>query len=185
MEQSAPRERSNYKPEHTSVPNALTILDATMLFPKTLIAEDDANDALLFQCAFKSAGVNATVHFVSDGVEVIDYLRGKQLFERVASSTLPELLLLNLDMPRLSGFGVLEWLRRHPHLRPPRVIVFGAADEPAQMERAMALGADEYLAKPSEPRALASFISRLREAFLSRIFPVASDNPSEGDFAAA
>ena len=66
------------------------------------MAEDDANDALLFQRAFKSAGVSATVHFVSDGVEVIDYLRGKQLFEKVASSTLPGLLLLNTDMPRLS-----------------------------------------------------------------------------------
>ena len=91
-----------------------------MSFPKTLVAEDNANDALLLQYAFKSARVHATVHFVSDGMEVIDYLRGKQLFDKVASSTLPGLLLLNLGMPRLSGFGVLEWLRRHPHLRPAR-----------------------------------------------------------------
>ena len=169
--------------DRSVLPNALTVVDANMPFPKTLIAEDDANDALLFQCAFKSAGVNATVHFVSDGVEVIDYLRGKQLFEKVASSTLPGLLLLNLDMPRLSGLGVLEWLRRHPHLRPPRVIMFGSEDTPAQRERAIALGADQYLAKPSEPTAFASFINGLREAFLTRILPVASQSRSEGDYA--
>jgi two-component system response regulator len=156
-----------------------------MPFPKTLIAEDDANDALSFQCAFKSAGVNATVHFVSDGVEVLDYLRGKQLFEKVASSTLPGLLLLNLDMPRLSGFGVLEWLRRHPHLRPPRVIVFGSADEPRAMERAMALGADQCVAKPSEPSALAAFIAAVREAFLTRILPGSSRNSSAHELAYA
>ncbi len=147
-----------------------------MPFPKTLIAEDDANDALLFQRAFRSAGVSATVHFVSDGGEVIDYLRGKQLFEKVASSTLPGLLLLNTDMPRLSGFGVLEWLRRHPHLRPPRVIMFAAPGASESRERALALGADQYLVKPCEPSALAAFVRGLQQAFLPQVLPVPSGN---------
>src|SRR5437762_2968742 len=120
---------------------------SAMMFPKTLVAEDDANDSLRLQHAFKTAGVNATIHFVSDGLEVIDYLRGKQLFEKVASSTLPGLLLLNLGMPRLSGFGVLEWLRRNPHLRPTNVVAFGSADKADERNHALALGVDLYLIK--------------------------------------
>src|SRR5258707_7119124 len=145
-----------------------------MTFPKTLVAEDDPNDALFLSCAFKRASISATIHCVSDGVEVIDYLRGKQLFEKVASSTLPGLLLLNTDMPRLSGFGVLEWLRRHPHLRPPRVIMFAAPGASEPRERALALGADQYLVKPSEPSALAAFVRGLQQAFLPQVLPVPS-----------
>src|SRR5271165_2950255 len=109
-----------------------------MTFPKTLVAEDDPNDALSLHCAFKRAGISATIHFVSDGVEAIDYLRGKQLFEKVASSTLPGMVLLDLEMPRMNGFGVLEWLRKHPHLRPYRVVVVSASENEEDRERSMA-----------------------------------------------
>jgi CheY-like chemotaxis protein len=138
-----------------------------MTFPKTLVAEDDPNDALLLHGAFKRAGINATIHFVSDGVEAIDYLRGKQLFEKVASSTLPGLLLLDLEMPRLSGFGVLEWLRKHPHLRPCKVVVFSSSENEQDMARAKALGADLFLSKTSEPGELGELIKRIQECFRS------------------
>lgn len=134
------------------------------MFPKTLVAEDDPNDALLLHCAFKRAGITATIHFVSDGVEAIDYLRGKQLFEKVASSTLPGLFMLDLEMPRLDGFGVLEWLRKHPHLRPAQVVVFTAAENEQDLARATSLGADLCLPKRSDPAELAQLIRLLHEA---------------------
>ena len=136
-----------------------------LMFPKTLVAEDDPNDALLLHCAFSRAGITATIHFVSDGVEAIDYLRGKQLFEKVASSTLPGLFLLDLEMPRLDGFGVLEWLRKHPHLRPSRVVVLTASENQEDYSRAHALGPDLCLAKSSEPGDLAQLVKTLRDCF--------------------
>lgn len=136
-----------------------------MTFPKTLVAEDDPNDALMLHCAFKRAGIDATVHFVSDGVEAIDYLRGKQLFEKVASSTLPGMFLLDLEMPRLDGFGVLEWLRKHPHLRPYRVVVFSASQSAQDISRAAALGADLCLPKTSDPAELARVVRTLGDCF--------------------
>jgi CheY-like chemotaxis protein len=136
-----------------------------MTFPKTLVAEDDPNDALLLHWAFKRAGIDTTIHFVSDGVEAIDYLRGKQLFEKVASSTLPGMFLLDLEMPRLSGFGVLEWLRRHPHLRPYRVVVFSCTGNAEDMARATSMGADLCLGKTSNPAELANVIKVLQECF--------------------
>lgn len=139
-----------------------------MTFPKTLVAEDDPNDAMLLHYAFKRAGIDATIHFVSDGVEAIDYLRGKQLFEKVASSTLPGMFLLDLEMPRLSGFGVLEWLRKHPHLRPYRVVVFSATQSAEDMARAAALGADLCLPKTSDPEELAQLVKVLTDCFHGR-----------------
>jgi CheY-like chemotaxis protein len=139
-----------------------------MTFPKTLVAEDDPNDALMLHCAFKRAGVEATIHFVSDGVEAIDYLRGKQLFEKVASSTLPGMFLLDLEMPRLDGFGVLEWLRKHPHLRPYRVVVFSASQSAHDMARAAALGADLCLPKTSDLAELAQVVRTLEDCFHGR-----------------
>ena len=139
-----------------------------MTFPKTLVAEDDPNDAFLLNGAFKRAGINATIHVVSDGVEAIDYLRGKQLFEKVASSTLPDLFLLDLEMPRLSGFGVLEWLRKHPHLRPSRVVVFSSSENEQDHLRASSLGADLCLAKTSNPAELAKVIKLLQLCFSSQ-----------------
>src|SRR5579859_1866205 len=113
-----------------------------MTFPKTLVAEDDPNDALLLHWGFKRAAIDTTIHFVSDGVEAIDYLRGKQLLEKVASSTLPGIFLLDLEMPRLDGFGVLEWLRKHPHLRPYRVVVFSSSNSSEDIVLATSMGAN-------------------------------------------
>lgn len=120
-----------------------------MKFPRTLVAEDNPNDALLLHRAFKKAGISTAIHFVSDGREAIDYLRGKQLSAMTASTTLPGLLLLNLRMPGLDGFEVLEWLLKHPHLRPARVIVFSSAESPGDISKALALGATHSLVKPS------------------------------------
>lgn len=143
-----------------------------MTFPKTLVAEDDPNDALLLHGAFKRAGIDTTIHFVSDGVEAIDYLRGKQLFEKVASSTLPGMFLLDLEMPRLSGFGVLEWLRKHPHLRPYRVVVFSSTDNEEDRSRARALGADLCLSKTCNPGELTELLKTLQACFHSDFPPV-------------
>jgi CheY-like chemotaxis protein len=139
-----------------------------MIFPKTLVAEDDPNDAMLLHYTFKRAGIDATIHFVSDGVEAIDYLRGKQLFEKVASSTLPGMFLLDLEMPRLSGFGVLEWLRKHPHLRPYKVVVFSATQSSADMARASSLGADLCLPKTDNPAELSQMVQVLTDCFHGR-----------------
>jgi CheY-like chemotaxis protein len=164
------------------VGKCLVFLKRHMTFPKTLVAEDDPNDALLLHCAFKRAGIDATIHFVSDGVEAIDYLRGKQLFEKVASSTLPGMFLLDLEMPRLSGFGVLEWLRKHPHLRPYRVVVFSSSENEQEMARAREMGADLCLSKTCSPIELAQVIKTIHACFYSQP-PQSLPGPERNEFA--
>src|SRR5436190_17116270 len=121
---------------------------------RILVAEDLAEDAEILKLAFLSAGVNVPLHFVSDGAEAIEYLKGEQRFANRAEHPLPTLLLLDLKMPRLNGFDVLDWLRLQPGLRRLLVVVFSSSEMLEDINRAYELGANSYLAKPTAFRQL-------------------------------
>lgn len=76
-----------------------------------LVAEDNADDLFLLREAFKKAGLTASVHAVSDGVDTIAYLKGEGAYRDRAKHPYPDALLLDLNMPRRNGFEVLEWIR--------------------------------------------------------------------------
>ena len=98
---------------------------------RVLIAEDDPSDVFLLQRAFNASGVPATLHFVRDGQEAIDYLGGEADYSDRATYPLPDLMLLDLKMPRLNGFDVLEWLRKQPGLRRLLVTILTSSDQAA------------------------------------------------------
>src|ERR1051326_8590666 len=81
---------------------------------RVLIAEDDPSDVFLLKRAFALAQIPATLHFVRDGQEAIDYLEGEAAYNDRTAYPLPDLMLLDLKMPKLNGFDVLSWLRRRP-----------------------------------------------------------------------
>ncbi len=121
---------------------------------RILVAEDDPTDTLLMKRAFAKAGVAVPLHFVRDGQEAIDYLQGQQPFEDRAANPLPSLLLLDLKMPRLDGFQVLEWIRRQSGLRRMLVVIFSSSEELQDVNRAYDLGANSYLMKPHSAETL-------------------------------
>lgn len=139
------------------------VVKSLRTFPRTLVVEDDPLDALLLNVSFQKAGLNETVRFVGGGLEAIEYLRGKQLSHTSASTTLPELLLLSLKMPGVTGFSVLEWIIAHPHLRPPWIIVLGSSASAEDATRARALGADHYLVKPCDEESMDLVVQTIRE----------------------
>lgn len=128
-----------------------------------LVAEDDRNDVLLLKLAFSQAGVNALPHFVSDGKEAIDYLRGEPPFNDRVRHPWPDLLVLDLKMPRTAGFEVLEWLRQQPNLNPLSVLVLSGSQWQADIDRAYALGANFYRTKPLDFKQLVIVGESLKE----------------------
>jgi CheY-like chemotaxis protein len=130
---------------------------------RILLAEDDPNDLLLLKLALSKAAVNNPVSLARDGEEVISYLEGKAPYDDRAKFPQPDLLLLDLKMPRLDGFAVLEWLLWRPELRPHFVVVFTASDNPEDFRRAQLLGADNYLVKPQDPGELVRIVEALRD----------------------
>ena len=123
-----------------------------------LVADDDSNDIFLLKRAFLKAGVDVHMEFVRDGEQVIRYLKTG---DRREETPMPELLLLDLKMPRVNGFEVLEWIRHQPGLRRLLIIVLTSSDEPRDINRAYDLGANSYLVKPCSIERLAGIAEHL------------------------
>jgi DNA-binding response OmpR family regulator len=127
-------------------------------FPAILLAEDLESDALLMQRAFNKAQILNPLQVVSTGNQVISYLKAHGPHGEVP---LPGLLLLNLTLPDLDGFGVLKWLQAEPTLMGLPVVVVSSSGSPADLARAYTLGANGYMLKPCRFDALVSVTQAL------------------------
>jgi len=116
--------------------------------PIILLAEDNEDDVQMLRRAFTQASIAAPLHVVSDGEECIAYLTGEGKYAHRAEYPLPDLLLLDLKMPRKDGFEVMAWLRTHPTLCPLRTVVLTSSDDMREIIRAYSFGANSFLTKP-------------------------------------
>src|SRR6266487_5545782 len=133
---------------------------------RILVVEDMEDDAAILKRAFLNAGVSTPLDFVNNGEEAGDYLSGAPPFSNREKHPLPSLMLLDLKMPRMNGFEVLEWLRLQPGLRRLPVIVFAGSARQDDVARAYELGANSYLVKPVEFTELVRTAVRLERYWL-------------------
>jgi CheY-like chemotaxis protein len=113
-----------------------------------LLVEDDSNDVLLIQRAFRKASLPNPLQIVEDGEAAILYLKGEESFADRDRYPLPRLILLDLKLPRKSGFEVLVWLRQQPKFYGLPVVVLTSSKENNDIQQAYLLGANSYLVKP-------------------------------------
>lgn len=117
-------------------------------FHPILAAEDEESDRMLLQLAFQKAKLPFPLVVVRDGQEAVDYLMGKGPSPERSAHAQPALIILDLKMPRMSGFDVLAWLAAQPDFKEiPAVVLSSSADE-ADIRKARQLGALEYFVKP-------------------------------------
>jgi CheY-like chemotaxis protein len=114
-----------------------------------LVAEDDENDAFLLQRAFHAIGMKHPLHIVHDGADAIDYLSGQGAFADRAVHPPANYVIVDLKMPRVDGFGVLEYLQKHGELLVIPTLVWSSSTDVRDVKRAYCLGANGYLQKPS------------------------------------
>jgi CheY-like chemotaxis protein len=120
-----------------------------------LLVEDDLNDIFLVKRAFKIAQIKNPLQVVTDGQEAISYLRGEGKYSDRQAFPLPRLMVMDIKMPRLSGFEVLEWVKnRSGVLRRIPIVIVSSSDNPADINRAYELGANAYMVKPVNFRAV-------------------------------
>lgn len=136
-----------------------------------LVAEDDPNDAFLLERAFARTGERVNVEFVRDGEEALHYLQ--------SDKPLPDLLLVDLKMPKVDGFQVLQWVRSQPALKRMLVVVLTSSAQKRDVNRAYDLGANSYLVKPVNLEDL------LKLARLVRDYWVEANEPPEHGLRAA
>lgn len=137
--------------------SVLRSTDLTSRHP-ILLVEDDDNDVVLIRRGFAKSKLANTLEVVTDGEAAIAYLAGEPPYQ---GRVLPELVLLDLKLPRKSGHEVLEWIRSQPGLRYLPVVVLTSSREHADLERAYRLGANSYLVKPPDFGALLEMVQTL------------------------
>jgi CheY-like chemotaxis protein len=113
-----------------------------------LVVEDREDDILIIRKAFKEARLLNPLQVVRNGEEAIDYLRGTGKYWNREEYPLPDLVLLDLKMPRVDGFEVLRWVREQPTLKAMRIIVLTSSDRINDVTLAYQLGANSFLVKP-------------------------------------
>ena len=113
-----------------------------------LVVEDNEEDAMVVLNALRNAGVKNSVHTVSDGDLAVAYLRGDGAFADRRRFPLPGILLLDLKMPRVSGFEVMQWLQTQPQFKKLLIIILSGHNELREVQQAYKLGAHSFLIKP-------------------------------------
>jgi CheY-like chemotaxis protein len=113
-----------------------------------LLVEDDLNDIFLVKRAFKKADIPNPLQVVTDGVEAIHYLQGLGKYADRHLHPLPHLIVMDIKMPRKTGFEVLEWIKGDGILKRVPVIIVSSSDHPPDINKAYELGANAYMIKP-------------------------------------
>lgn len=113
-----------------------------------LMADDDADDRMLTEEALIESRVLNELHFVKNGVELLDYLNGRNGFSDRERHPLPGLILLDLNMPLMDGHEALENIKKDPLLKRIPVVILTTSKIEEDMLKGYDLGAASYITKP-------------------------------------
>ncbi len=112
---------------------------------RILLLEDSAADTYLFRQALKNTGLKHDLTVIDDGEKGLDFAKRQGDYAAIA---VPDLAVLDLNLPKAGGAAVLAAMRQHPELVGVPVIILSSSDAPSDKERTQELGAARYITKP-------------------------------------
>jgi len=149
--------------ENAGVAVAIDSTHSSIREGPVIIVDDNASDALLAEGVIDELQPRFPVQILTSGEDLAVYLQGEGLYHDRSHYPYPGLVLLDLKMPKMDGFAVLQWLKDHPeHAAVPIVVLSGCVDMPRQVTRAYQLGAHSFLPKPVQQEDIQSIFSLLR-----------------------
>lgn len=128
-----------------------------------LLIEDDENDVLLMQRALSKNGIRNRLQIVNDGEQALDYLQHRGMFVDRLRYPFPNVILMDLKMPRVGGLEILRWLSEHKECPAVPTIVFSASRIESDVTEAYRLGATSYFVKPTEFTELLKLVNLMHE----------------------
>jgi len=134
-----------------------------------LVAEDEENDVFILRLAFERARLTTPLVAVGDGQEAVDYLAGNGSFANRGTHLLPSLLILDLKMPRMTGFDVLKWLSARPEFKDLPVVILSSSSDDSDLRRAKEAGAREYFVKPHNLSELVKIVQALHARYIENV----------------
>jgi two-component system response regulator len=128
-----------------------------------LLVDDDPGDVLLVREAFEDHKIGNTLSVVSDGVEALEYVRREGSH---ASAARPDLILLDLNLPRKGGIEVLEAIKSDPALATIVVVVLTTSEAEEDIVRAYKLHANAYITKPVDFEQFTKIVHQIDDFFI-------------------
>ena len=147
-----------------SLPSPLAASATTKLSPAVLVVDDNPGDIELVRIAFEMSNIAVRMHWATDGHEAMRHLERSL----ATAADLPELILLDLNMPRANGFEVLRFLRDQGLSARIPVIVLSTSRQAEDRRRCLELGAREFRTKPELIRDLVDMVRSLQPYFAAR-----------------
>ena len=132
-----------------------------------LVIEDDPNDQLLIEAAFRKAGVIDPIHVMADGAEAIAYMCGEGKYANRDVFAYPKFITTDLKMPRADGFEVLEFLKKNPEWKVIPAVVLSASGDLDDVKKSYMLGASSYHVKPKTLEDLCRQLKILHDYWLT------------------
>tara|TARA_R110002049_G_scaffold113956_1_gene264849 strand:+ start:519 stop:968 length:450 start_codon:yes stop_codon:yes gene_type:complete len=118
------------------------------------LADDDADDRLFFEEAFEELKIKSKVSTFNDGDDLMDYLNNE-------SSNLPNLLFLDLNMPRMSGMECLTEIKENPKFKNIAIAIYSTSASDEDVENTFVKGANIYIKKPNDFEVLKKILSEV------------------------
>ena len=131
---------------------------------QVLLVEDNPGDVRLTEEALKDAKVHLELHVVCDGIQAMEFLRREGRFERVPR---PDLILLDINLPRKDGRQVLEEIKSDPALKTIPVVVLTTSASEIDIQRTYLLHANCFISKPVDMEGFLTVVRSIDEFWLS------------------
>ena len=133
---------------------------------RVLLVDDDRLDVELALDAFREVGLSEITHVATSGEEALAYLFGEGPYADRRRYPMPDLVLLDLKMPGLSGHDVLVRIKATPGLRRLPVVILSSSHEEEDLKRCYDNGANSYLVKPASYEGLLALTRRINQYWL-------------------
>lgn len=134
-----------------------------------LLVEDDPDDRLLVMDALHNAHVAVRVECVPDGIALMAYLRRQPPYEDDEQHPMPNLVLMDLNMPRMDGVAALKAIRGDPDLRHLPVVITSVSRDPGDVLRCYRAGCNAYVVKAGSFDALVNSVGNTARYWLNMV----------------
>ncbi len=146
-----------------------------MSIKNILLVEDNPDDRELMTLAFSQAEIPHKLVVMSDGIEALNYLLGKDNFSNERSISLnqenlpsmPALIMLDLNLPKIDGIEVLKRIRAHPQTKLIPVVIISSSNEPQDLIDSYINGCNSYIRKPIYFTQLQNFVKEISTYWLT------------------
>ena len=133
-----------------------------------LLVEDNPDDRELMKLAFAEEEIPHNLIIVSDGIEALNYLlRQEDSSDESSSTSMPALIMLDLNLPRINGIEVLRRIRAHPKTRLLPVVIISSSNEPQDLIDSYINGCNSYIRKPIHFTQLQKFVKEVSTYWLT------------------